>query len=261
MSYTFSYGRQMSFAPKERITWGVQRLILLNIGVFAGQLLLDIPLGSVPGREVPGGELAGWLAFQPLHFLRGFLWLPFTYMFLHANLMHIFFNMLWLFFFGPDVERGLGTRQFLWFYVLCGALGVLATLVPLALQSGVLVSVTGASGAVMGVTVAYAFLNPEKKFMLFPLPIEITAWALVVIVLVMNVISAVQGGGNTSVATHLGGMAVGFAYMKVIPIVRQWLRASQKPRDARPADKKPGADPLGEEIDNILKFDDWKKKR
>lgn len=261
MSYSYSYSRQMSFSTPERITWGVQRLILLNVLVFAGQLVLDLPFGGLPGRDVPGGEVVGWLAFQPLAVWHGFVWLPLTYMFLHANLTHLFFNMLWLFFFGPDVERGLGTRQFLWFYTLCGAVGVLATFLPLLLQSGVIVSVTGASGAVMGVTVAYAILNPEKKFMLFPIPIEVTAWALVMIVLAMNVVSALQGGGNTSVATHLGGMAVGFCYMKAIPVFRRWARDVSGSREKPKPTKKDPKDSLGEEIDNILKFDDWKKKR
>ena len=256
MSTSFYSNRQTMSFSSERITWAVQRLILLNSLLFVCQLVMDVFLGTFPGHGVPGGFLGEWLAFSQGTLLQGMIWQPFTYMFLHGSLTHLFFNMLWLFFFGPGVERVLGTRQFLWFYILCGAVSVLATYVPVLLGAQP-VSIVGASGAVMGVVVAYAVLNPEKRFFLFPLPIEITATALVLIVLAMNILNAFQGGGNTSVATHLGGMAVGYAYMKLTPQIRSWMRSMSKP----PETKKGPMDKLGEEVDNILKFEDWKRKR
>ena len=256
MSNSFYSNRQTVSFSSERITWAVQRLILLNCLVFVCQLVVDVFFGTAPGHGSPGGLPGEWLSFNQAALLQGMVWQPFTYMFLHGSLTHLFFNMLWLFFFGPSVERALGTRQFLWFYVLCGSLSVLATYVPTLLGAH-LVSVVGASGAVMGIVVAYAVLNPEKRFFLFPLPIEVTATTLVLIVLAMNILNAFQGGGNTSVATHLGGMAVGYAYMKLTPQMRSWFRSMSKP----PAAKKGPMDKLGEEVDNILKFEDWKRKR
>src|SRR5690606_26513181 len=85
-------------------TW-VQRLIIANVVVFVLTLSLR--------------ELYAALAFVPAAvFLRP--WTLITYMFVHANLGHIFFNMLGLFFFGPRLELRLGSRSFLWLYFLSG---------------------------------------------------------------------------------------------------------------------------------------------
>jgi membrane associated rhomboid family serine protease len=242
-----------------RITRAVQRLILLNAAVFAGQLLLDVPFGAADASGPPGGLIALVLSFQPLSFLTGMVWQPLTYMFLHANLMHLFFNMLWLYFFGPDVERVLGTRQFTLFYFLCGALGVMATLLPLFLQfvlpfvQARNVSVAGASGAVMGMLIAFAMVNPNRQFFMFPIPVPINARMLVAIVIVINVFNAAPGS-PTSVATHFGGMAAGYAYMKFIPFFRDRQRIYWRKR--RQTRKK---DNTGEQVDNIFRFDKHKR--
>jgi len=233
-----------------RITRAVQRLILINIAVYAIQLLLDVPFAELGWP--PGGLIARLLSFQPLSFVFGMVWQPLTYMFLHANLMHLFFNMLWLFFFGPDVERALGTRQFVVFYLLCGALGVMATFVPLVIY-GEMVSVVGASGAVMGTLIAFAIVNPHRTFFMFPLPVPITARWLVAIVIVLNLLNA-GPGSHTSVSTHFGGMAVGYAYMKLIPYWRGWQRSFRRQR--RPKGKK---DSTGEHVDNIFRFDNHRR--
>jgi membrane associated rhomboid family serine protease len=256
---TYTYFEDNRFTSSDRITWAVQRLIVANTLLFVIQLLLDIPFGDPmlgAGRfSPPGGFVVGWLAFQPSAFAAGALWKPFTYLFLHGGLLHLFLNMLWLYFFGPDIERTLGTRQFLRFYVLCGVLGVLATFVPLLL-GGQDVSVTGASGAIMGVMIAYAMVNPDRQFFLFPLPIPINARALVIIVIALNILTALQGG-TTSVATHFGGMIAGYAYMKLMPLFRTWKR------NQRRFTRKPGPDTVdgvGRAVDNIFQFEDKKRR-
>lgn len=247
-----------------RITRAVQRLILLNAAVFAGQLLLDVPFGGMGPFAPPGGLIAQILSFQPVSFLAGMVWQPLTYMFLHANLMHLFFNMLWLYFFGPDVERVLGTRQFTLFYLLCGALGVMATFVPLAVQFALpfvqarYVSVVGASGAVMGLLIAFAMVNPHRQFFMFPIPVPINARMLVAIVIVINLLNA-GPGSPTSVATHFGGMAIGYAYMKFIPFFRDRQRIYWQKRRAGGGRKTRKKDSTGEHVDNIFRFD--KRKR
>ena len=253
------YESELPHVQQPRMTWAVQRLIFANTAVFAGQLLLDIPFG-LPVRLAgfmgpPGGSLVSLLAFQPMSLLSGMLWKPLTYMFLHNDLTHLFFNMLWLFFFGPEVERVLGTRQFIRFYLLCGAVGVLATFAPL-LFWGDDVSVTGSSGAAMGVMIAFAMANPDRQFFLFPLPIPVTARALVIIIVAMNILMGFQGGA-TSVSTHLGGMAVGYGYMKLIPRLHERQRDFWRKKYAQ----KDPADPLGAAVDNIFKFDEEKRKR
>lgn len=168
--------------------------------------------------------------------------------------MHLFQNMLFLYFFGPEVERVLGTRQFYRFFIFCGALGVFATFIPMALGFGNPL-VLGASGAVLGVLVAFAMINPEREIFLFPLPIPINARALVAIVVAYNLVSALLIGSNLSVATHFGGMLAGYLYMKWAPDVRRmWSQMFKQSPRTRKGD-------IGDAIDNIFKFEDEKKQR
>ncbi|HOZ47772.1 MAG TPA: rhomboid family intramembrane serine protease [Candidatus Hydrogenedentes bacterium] len=246
------------FRPqRERVTWAVQHLILLNVAIFAAQLVLNILLGydvtSLSRYLAPGGIVTELLAFRPAAFLSGFLWQPVTYQFLHNNLMHLVMNMLWLFFFGPEVERTLGTRQFYMLYVVCGVAAVLATLMPWFLL-GRDVSVIGASGAVMAVVVAFAIVNPNRQFFLFPFPAPITARALVLIVIAMNLFWALAESG-TSVATHFGGMAAGYLYIRGLPRFRQWQLSQRRRQDASKNDM----DATGRIVDNIFRFDRHKR--
>lgn len=248
---------------RPRITWAVQRIIVITAAVFALQLLLD-PLQyllvpkMLPGvtsyLEYPGGILEFWFGFQPGLLLWGLVWKPFTYMFLHGGLSHLFFNMLWLYFFGPTVERALGTMQFFRFYILCGAGGVLLTLVPFVL-TGQNVSVIGASGATMGALIAFAMLEPDRQFHLLFLPWPITARGLVVLVVAMDVLRSL-GESHVSVHTHFGGLAVGFLYMKGMPAVNRWLRQRQLKQPPKQAAKKGKEDieRVGEAVDNIFNF-------
>jgi membrane associated rhomboid family serine protease len=264
-SSNYYYTEQASRSGYDyRITRAVQRLVLLNAAVFAVQLMLDVPFGGSDGFGPPGGLITLLLSFQPVSFLGGMVWQPLTYLFLHANLMHLFFNMLWLYFFGPDVERALGTRQFALFYMLCGGLGVLATFAPLILGIALPfvqarnVSVVGASGAVMGVMIAFAMANPNRQFFMFPIPVPINARMLVFIVVVINLLNA-GPGSPTSVATHFGGMAVGYAYMKFIPYFRDRQRIYWQKRRVRTQPKQPKKDTTGEQVDNIFRFDQHKR--
>ncbi len=251
----FSANTESTGFGNPRVTWAVQRLIIANIIIFAVQLVSDpilVALGY--GSSVPGGALNPWLGFESAHFLRGWFWTPFTYQFLHSGLMHLFFNMFWLFTFGPVVERVLGTRSFFRFYVICGAGSVLATLIPYLL-TGKLAIVVGASGAVMGVIVAFAMVEPERQFFLFPLPFAINARALVIIIFVINIIYS-RNGTNISWETHLGGMGMGFLYMKALPLVVNF----QRDRRRKEGQRKKKGDKVGEAVDNIFKFDDRKRR-
>ncbi|MCC6143799.1 MAG: rhomboid family intramembrane serine protease [Candidatus Hydrogenedentes bacterium] len=254
MTQRFHYREPLQFGGP-RITWGVRWLILINVLVFIGQLLINIPFGSVASPL--GGRINEFLAFQPDLFLKGFLYKPLTYQFLHSSLMHLFMNMLWLFFFGPDVERTLGSRPFVIFFVLCGALGVLTNVATFALF-GTAPSIVGASGAAMGVLIAFAIIDPERQFFLFPLPFPINARALVLIVVVLNVITGLGENNNTSVATHFGGMAVGYLYMTFLPRYNAWWRQYRHEKAA--ARKKRKLDKVGQAVDNIFEFRDRNRK-
>lgn len=150
----------------------------------------------------------------------------------------------------------MGTRQFIWFFGLCGVLGVLANFIPiLLLKDSPNISVVGASGAVMGVLVAFATVDPERQIFLFPIPIPLTARGLVIFLVVMNLIAAV-GSSPVSVATHFGGMAVGFLYMKYRPTLTAWRLARRRPK--APAGKNEAR--MKDAVDNIFKFQDRDRK-
>lgn len=262
-SYNTSQFRpQMRFALP-RLTWAVRMLILVTSGIFAAQLLIDplrallTPTPMVEGIRMlpPGGMINDWLGFDPSLLLRGAVWMPFTYMFLHGGLMHLFMNMLWLFIFGPEVERALGTRHFFRFYIVCGAVGVLAVIVSSFLLNQE-TTVTGASGAVMGVLVAFAVLDPKRQFYMFPLPFPITAMGLVFLVLAMNIFMFFQSTG-VSVETHLGGMAVGYAYMKLLPSINRWQLARARTKEEAREKK---LNKVGEAVDNIFDFKDRNRR-
>lgn len=254
----YTYQTESSGLGSPRITWAVQRLMLANIVIFALQLATD-PLLAALGVPRPyyGGGASLFFGFYQPTFFAGFVWSPFTYQFLHNGLMHLFMNMLWLFFFGPDVERVLGTRPFFRFYLFCGAAGVLATIIPYIAQ-GNATNVVGASGAVMGVMVAFAMIEPDRQFFLFPFPWPINARALVLIVVIVNIIYAL-GDSPVSVMTHFGGMFMGYLYMKALPLLLSYKREKRRKEVLRKEKKKRPNDKVGEAVDNIFKFDDRKR--
>ncbi len=125
-------------------------------------------------------------------------WTPLTYMFVHADFWHLFFNMLSLFFFGPRVEERLGKGHFLALYLVSGLSGALLSfLTPAAL-------IVGASGAVFGVQLAFARYWPRVRILIWGiLPIE-ARW-LVVIMTLISLKGGFSGGGGIAHWAHLGG--------------------------------------------------------
>lgn len=157
-------------------------------------------------------------------------WTLFTYMFLHAGLMHLVFNMIGLYFFGPRLEQRLGGRQFLWLYFLSGITGAL-----LSFPFTPRVAIVGASGAVFGVLMGFALYWPREKIYIWGvLPIESR---VLVIILAMLALSGGFGGsgGNVAHFAHLGGFLGGFLYLK------WWERRSPAAKFRSKAQAKPKA--------------------
>lgn len=138
-------------------------------------------------------------------------WTIVTYMFLHAGIMHILFNMLGLFFFGPRVEARIGSRRFITLYLLAGVSGALLSFV-FAPYSPII----GASAAVLGVMLAYAMYWPRDQVYIWGVvPVEIR-W-LVLITTVLALWSGFGGSrGGVADFAHLGGFAGAFLYIKWI---------------------------------------------
>jgi membrane associated rhomboid family serine protease len=136
-------------------------------------------------------------------------WTVVTYLFLHGGIGHLFFNMLGLFFFGPRVESRLGSNRFLALYLISGVTGALLSKL-LAPYAGVI----GASGAVLGVLMAFARFWPREKLLIWGvLPIE-ARW-LVLIYAALDILGGFGGAGRGGVANfaHLGGFAGALLYL------------------------------------------------
>ena len=136
-------------------------------------------------------------------------WGLFSYMFLHAGLGHLFWNMIGLFFFGPRLETRLGTRSFAWLYFLSG-LGGAAFSFLFSFGS----PVVGASAAVYGVLIGFAMYWPRERIYIWGV-IPIQARVLAALLVLTSLYSGIAGaGGGVAHFAHLGGLAVGAGYLR-----------------------------------------------
>lgn len=136
-------------------------------------------------------------------------WTIITYMFLHGGLTHILFNMLALFFFGPKLELELGPKQFLILYFIAGISGAI-----LSLFLSPMTAIIGASGAVYGVLLGFAYFWPRAQIYIWGMiPVE-ARW----LVVGMTALSLFGGAGGSTDGTahfaHLGGFLGGFVYLR-----------------------------------------------
>lgn len=154
-----------------------------------------------------------WFALTPeLFFEKKMFWQIFTYMFLHGNKGHIFFNMLALFWFGVAIERKMGSKEFLLFYLLCGTLAGLAMSV-FYYFFGIYTFVLGASGALYAVMFAFAVLYPDSNvYLYFTIPIP-----SVILIIGYFVLEFMQMFRNDGVAHagHLFGLVFAWIYVRV----------------------------------------------
>jgi membrane associated rhomboid family serine protease len=145
-------------------------------------------------------------------------WQLATYALLHGSLIHILFNALGIWMFGGDVERVLGSRGFLRYFVVTVLGGGLAVVIG-GFLTGSLVPVIGASGGVLGLVLAFAMFFPERRVFIFPIPFPLPAWVMAVVYGLMNLYGAVTSstgplGSGVSYAAHLGGLVAGYLYLK-----------------------------------------------
>jgi len=189
-------------------------------------------------------------------------------MFVHANLLHLAFNLLALYAFGPEVEERMGGGPFLRYYVLCGLGGAALSLV-LGWSFGRLNPVVGASAAVYGVLLAFAWAAPDHPIYVFLLPAPIPAkWLVTFIVAISLVLALLPTSDGVAHLAHLGGFATGFLYLKVsdwrLGRAERNLRRRSEPsvlvhpgRAARASDapkppRRVERDPAQAEIDRVL---------
>ena len=144
------YTRRLQFGFGGGLTPIVKNVLIANVALFV--------LGLFTSKD--GGFFFNLFALRPSEVTSHFaVWQLVTYMFLHGSFMHIFFNMFTLWMFGCEVERGMGSQNFLRFYFLTG-LG--AAFFHMIFNWGSSIPVIGASGAVYGVLVAFAVMYPNR---------------------------------------------------------------------------------------------------
>ena len=200
--YRFSFGYGL--------TPIIKNLMIIMGALFLLQMLVD-------------GWLEFYLGLVPILVWRKyFLWQLFTYMFLHGGFGHIFFNLLALYMFGGELENYWGGKKFLFYFFFCGIGAGICTVLftPDIYQR---IPVIGASGAIYGILLAFAWLFPNRLiyiYFLFPIP----AKYFVIIFGLIEFFSSMSGpGGGVAHLTHLGGLLFGLFYM-AYPMIRQKIR-------------------------------------
>jgi membrane associated rhomboid family serine protease len=234
----------MSSYSERRTTPWVLRLIVANAVV---QLFL---LTVFTSDAVPA-----LLAFNPsTAFVRPWTWV--SYMFVHAGLYVL----------GPAVESRMGSRAFLLYYLYCGVGGAAASLALNGIQSGPII---GASGAVLGVAMAFAMLWPDAEMIVFPFPFPVRAWMFVALLVGLDIFGALSGPRDgVAHFAHLGGAAFGFlffrlqAYHRRTPapvrspvetaVMVQSGSGEQRPGPHLAIPREPEVDPLVAELDRLL---------
>lgn len=203
------------YRPQINIPPVVKNLLIVNVLVFLTQNLL------------PAG-LKGWFYETfALSFPVGIktLFQLVSYMFMHANFTHLFFNMFALWMFGRIVEYDLGSKRFLTYYLICGVgaaliqLGVnyaeISTLIAQGYTHLPRFTTVGASGAVFGLLLAYGMLHPNNVVMLMFPPIALKAKWFVVIYGALELMGGVaSSGSNVAHFAHLGGMLFGWLLLR-----------------------------------------------
>lgn len=145
----------------------------------------------------------------------GQVWRFVTYQFLHGGFLHILFNMIGLYFFGPMMEQWWGSKRFLAFYLLCGVLGALPMF--LFVVSGFYpasAGLVGASGAIYGVLIGAATLYPNQQVQLLIPPIPLKLRTMAFVFLGLSFVSVLAGSNDGGNAAHLAGAALGYFLVK-----------------------------------------------
>ncbi len=200
-------------------------LIIINFGVFFAQLLFS-GVDFIPDSH---GEIITdvfGLNIQTL-ITRGYIWQIFTYMFVHAGFLHIFYNMFGLMIFGPKIELTMGRNKFLRYYLICGVFSSLFYALITILYSGVTnIPMVGASGAIFGVLTAFGLMYPRDTVYVqffFPMPAIVFVFFYAIMQLVLGIATLGMAGG-VAYFGHLGGMIAGFILIKYFDYGRRGIR-------------------------------------
>lgn len=188
-----------------RMTPAVKVILIINV-VFYILAYWVTPMFSLDGH-------ADWfMNFNALHPIGYPGFVPYqyiTYMFMHGGWWHLFFNMWSLMIFGNAVEQQVGTKRFVWYYLLCGIGAALVN--QLITWIGIInpAQLVGASGAIYGVMAAAAYFFPNAKLFIIPIPFPIKLKYLVGFYTVCEMYMGITSIDGVAHFAHLGGILVG----------------------------------------------------
>lgn len=221
--------------PLANLTPVVKNILIINILFFVATYIL----------EKSGIDLNEHLAAYYFNSPNFRLWQVITYMFMHANLFHIFFNMFALFVFGPALEYLMGAKRFLQFYFFTGIGALLLQWLVQAFQIHAITGayavyngdvaafaaqpgfeqlqqiyggpILGASGAIFGLLVAFGMLFPNVELFIMFIPLPVKAKYAVIGYILIELYSGVASysGDNVAHFAHLGGALFGFILIKL----------------------------------------------
>lgn len=201
----------------------VKNLLIVNVLIWLAQLTFKQPFEDALALRYSGNPEFG-------------VWQIVTYMFMHSptSFMHILFNMFGLWMFGSSLENMWGAKRFLIFYLICGIgaglVQLLANRVDMMMLESKAVDgaitqaeylergasifwsrTMGASGAIMGIFAAFAYLFPNTPLMVFPIPIPIKAKYLMIGLIALDLFGGFNPGSGSGIAhfAHIGGALIG----------------------------------------------------
>ena len=208
---------QMQFAVPQ-VTQVVKIVLILSISIFLLQLV-----GDFSGAY----NLVDIFGFTPERLAHGWIWQPFTYVFLHSGIFHILFNLLVVWSIGSELEALWGTKTFVSFFFTCGVGAALTygLFCLIGMGPGINHPVVGSSGVVYGLLLAYGILFGERMmyfFLLFPMPAKYFVMVLGGVELISGVFYSRDGIAH---AAHLGGMLFGFIYLAAMASWRKRVKS------------------------------------
>jgi membrane associated rhomboid family serine protease len=214
-----SQNRLESAIPRSGLTPWVGRIMVANAVV----LLLLQTVFTTPAFVAALEFLPGQALLRP--------WTLFSYMFVHGGVLHLAVNLLLLSVFGPTVERRLGGRAFLLYYLYCG---IGAAAFALGLTSFMTVRpMIGASGPVLGMALAFAVIRPEAQLTLLP-PLRLSARAVVILLAGMSTVLALWIDAEPMHLGYLGGVAAGYLFFRINSLFERRQRKEPKAISRRP---------------------------
>ena len=196
----------------------IKTICLACIAVFTLQKLSEF---AFPGAGMHWWTK--WFGLSALAVTHGYVWQLVTYIFLHATILHILFNLLYLAMFGADLERAWGSKKFYTYFFVCGiGAGLIEVIVKEiivaaggASPDSLIPPTIGASGAIYGVLLAVAMVMPHRQVYIFPLPVTVSMRLLVTVLGAIEFFGTIgSSGDNVSHVCHLGGMLVGYVYLR-----------------------------------------------